>query len=65
VWEVKDPLLAGADSGLEYEGDTGSNYQGAPASLVGGVSGQQLYQQKGSYNAGGRGYPPPPSSERY
>ncbi|TFY68020.1 hypothetical protein EVG20_g3713 [Dentipellis fragilis] len=60
VWEVKDPLLAGADSGLDYEQDSASNYHGAPASLVGGVSGQQLYQ-KGGY--GGRGYPP--SSERY
>ncbi|KAL0950564.1 hypothetical protein HGRIS_007366 [Hohenbuehelia grisea] len=62
VWEVKDPLLAGGGpAGLDYEEDTASNYHGgAPASLVGGVSGQQLYQ-KGGY--GGRGYPP--SSERY
>jgi hypothetical protein len=63
VWEVKDPLLAGgAPGGLDYsEEDTASNYHGGPpASLVGGVSGQQLYQ-KGGY--GGRGYPP--SSERY
>lgn len=61
VWEVKDPLLTGANS-TDFEEDSASNYHGAPASLVGGVSGQQLYQ-KGGYVAGGRGYPP--SSERY
>lgn len=62
VWEVKDPLLAGSGSGGgEYnEEDGASNYHGGPASLVGGVSGQQLYQ-KGGYGA--RGYPP--SSERF
>ncbi|ETW87721.1 hypothetical protein HETIRDRAFT_407264 [Heterobasidion irregulare TC 32-1] len=60
VWEVKDPLLAGQNSERDFEEDTASNYHGAPASLVGGVSGQQLYS-KGGY--GGRGYPP--SSERY
>ncbi|KAI0318010.1 chitin synthase III catalytic subunit [Amylostereum chailletii] len=59
VWEVKDPLL-GQDSD-PYNEDTASNYHGAPASLVGGVSGQQLYQ-KGGY--GGRGYPPP-GPDRY
>jgi len=58
VWEVKDPLLAGQDS--EYAEDATSNYHEAPGSLVGGISGQQLYQQKG-YS--GRGYPP--SSDRY
>ncbi|KAI0761637.1 chitin synthase III catalytic subunit-domain-containing protein [Trametes elegans] len=56
VWEVKDPLLAGgADYGDE---DSASNYThggGAPASLVGGVSGKQLY---GNTGAAGRGYPP-------
>jgi len=59
---VKDPLLAGGQNGQDYyEEDTASNYHGgAPASLIGGVSGQQLYQ-KGGY--GGRAYPP--SSERY
>lgn len=57
VWEVKDPLLAGQDS--EYAEDVASNYHGAPGSLVGGISGKQLYQQKGY----GRGYPP--SSDRY
>ncbi|KAI0327288.1 hypothetical protein GY45DRAFT_1257230 [Cubamyces sp. BRFM 1775] len=59
VWEVKDPLLAGgADYGDE---DSASNYThaGPPASLVGGVSGKQLYQN----GAGGRGYPP--AMERY
>ncbi|KAI0248104.1 chitin synthase III catalytic subunit [Lactifluus subvellereus] len=59
VWEVKDPLLAGQDSD-PYGEDVTSNYHGAPGSLVGGISGQQLYQQKGY---GGRGYPP--SSDRY
>ncbi|KZV77448.1 hypothetical protein PENSPDRAFT_620915 [Peniophora sp. CONT] len=56
AWEVKDPLLAGQDSDPYIE-DSSSAYHGAPASLVGGVSGQQLYQQKG-YGPG-RGYPPP------
>ncbi|KAI9509868.1 chitin synthase III catalytic subunit [Russula earlei] len=55
VWEVKDPLLAAQD--LDYAEDAASNYQGAPGSLVGGISGQQLYQK------GGRGYPP--SSDRF
>ena len=59
VWEVKDPLLAGGNGsgGLEYgEEDGASNYHGgAPASLVGGVSGQQLYSK--------RAYPP--QNERY
>ncbi|KAH9947356.1 chitin synthase III catalytic subunit [Amylocystis lapponica] len=57
VWEVKDEsLLAGVD---RYDDeDTVSNYHGGPpASLVGGVSGKQLYQGPG------RGYPPP--MERY
>jgi len=62
VWEVKDPLLAGP-GGMDYpEEDTASNYHGgAPASLVGGLSGQQLYahQAKGGF----RGYPP--SDNRY
>lgn len=53
VWEVKDPLLAG---GPDYDEDSASNYThgGPPASLVGGVSGKQLYQN----GPGGRGYPP-------
>ncbi|KXN85145.1 Chitin synthase export chaperone, partial [Leucoagaricus sp. SymC.cos] len=55
VWEVKDSLLAGP-GGADYEEDTASNYHGgAPASLIGGVSGQQLYQ-KGGFNQ--RAYPP-------
>ncbi len=57
VWEVKDPLLAGEADRLDYGEDTASAYHG-PGSLVGGVSGGQLYQ-----SAGGRGYPPP--GERY
>ncbi|OBZ79488.1 Chitin synthase export chaperone [Grifola frondosa] len=46
VWEVKDPLLAG---GADYgEEDNVSNYHGGvAASLVGGVSGKQLYQGGG------------------
>jgi hypothetical protein len=44
-----------------YPGDNSSNYH-AQASLVGGVSGQQLYAKGGL--PGGRGYPPP-GSERY
>ena len=58
VWEVKAPLLAGgADYGDE---DSASNYThgGPPASLVGGVSGKQLYQN-GAGGGPGRGYPPP------
>jgi len=56
VWEVKDPLLA---PGADYqEEDTASNYngRGGTASLVGGISGQQMYGGRG-------GYPPPP--DRY
>ena len=66
VWEVKDPLLAG---GADYSEEDNSSYLhnsgGPPASLVGGVSGQQLYNGRGpAYGQGGaRGYPP--SSERY
>lgn len=66
VWEVKDPLLA--PGGTDYsEEDTSSFYpgiggnNGAPASLVGGVSGQQLYGRQPQQNM--RGYPP--SNERY
>jgi len=54
VWEVKDPLL----SGPEYEEDASSYHNGPTASLVGGYSGKQMYQ-----NGGGRGYPP--AMERY
>jgi len=61
VWEVKDPLLTGNGSGgLDYEEDA-SNYHGAPASLVGGVSGQQLYSKVGHGGRGGY----PPQNERY
>lgn len=67
VWEVKDPLLAGADA----DEDTSSYYPGAgghTASLVGGVGGQQWYNGNGRGGAGGQ-YPGgrsyPPSSERY
>jgi len=57
VWEVKDPLLAGG--GTDYDEDTASNYHaGGAASLVGGISGQQMY------GGGGRGKYPPPT-ERY
>jgi hypothetical protein len=57
---------------LDYPEDDASNYHGgAPASLVGGLSGQQFYNQGLSQSkvagmgmgysaggAGGRGYPP-------
>ncbi|GLB36789.1 putative chitin synthase III catalytic subunit [Lyophyllum shimeji] len=61
VWEVKDPLLAGTS---DYpEEDTASNYHGgAPASLVGGYSGQQMYAPQ-AQKTGYRGYPP--SDGRY
>lgn len=58
MWEVKDPLLAG---GPDYgDEDSASNYThgGPPASLVGGVSGKQLYGGNGN-GAGARAYPPP------
>jgi uncharacterized membrane protein YgcG len=49
VWEVKDPLLAQPAGGMsDYPEDDGSNYHGgggAPASLVGGLTGQQFYNQ--------------------
>lgn len=68
VWEVKDPLLSsaapptagynggfGGGRGMDHDGfpdDDGSNYHGAPGSLVGGVSGGQYYGH------GNHGYPP-------
>lgn len=74
VWEVKDPLLAGAGTGgVDYstEEDNASNYHGGgTASLVGGVSGGQLYgaphhQAYGGPQKGGiRGYPPS-AGDRY
>ena len=76
VWEVKDPLLAQPTGGTDYpDEDTASNYHGgAPASLVGGVSGQQFYNQ-GQKPYGGPGVPGvpnipnrggyPPSDGRY
>ena len=56
----------------DYPEDDGSNYNGgAPASLVGGLTGQQFYNQNHGqgktghgggggygYGGGGRGYPP-------
>ncbi|KAJ7246368.1 chitin synthase III catalytic subunit-domain-containing protein [Mycena rebaudengoi] len=69
VWEVKDPLLAAAGPDHNYPGggnynnnahfnyseeDTASNYHGgAPASLVGGVSGAQLYGGGGQQHSPG------------
>ncbi|QRV84044.1 Chitin synthase III catalytic subunit [Ceratobasidium sp. AG-Ba] len=58
VWEIKDPLLApendyGLDDSKSAYGPPGSTYQGHPASLVGGVSGQAYYG-----GGGGHGYPP-------
>jgi Chitin synthase export chaperone len=72
VWEVKDPLLAQPTGGMsDYPEEDGSNYHGgAPASLVGGMTGQQFYNQSHHHHAGGgngkvgyggtagRGYPP-------
>lgn len=83
VWEVKDPLLAGGSGAdYDYQEDASSNFHagaggynqyggGQTASLVGGISGQQLYggpgkQQgghAGGYGGPGRSYPP--GSERY
>ncbi|KAJ7134254.1 chitin synthase III catalytic subunit-domain-containing protein [Mycena epipterygia] len=93
VWEVKDPLLAGGGgpdyglAGSNYgatahynysEEDTASNYHGgAPASLVGGVSGAQMYGSGGGPAPGfnpyqqpqaqqrGRGYPPASAERGY
>jgi hypothetical protein len=75
VWEVKDPLLA-ANGPADYpEEESASNYHGgAPASLVGGISGGQMYgaptpsprhpgYPSPSGSPMGRGYPP--SNERY
>lgn len=70
VWEVKDPLLAGAGAADYVEEDQSYFQGGTPASLVGGVSGQQWYNGRPAGQgvpsmpgAGGRGYPP--SSDRY
>jgi len=70
VWEVKDPLLAAPAMDYADDGDTQSNYNGGAASLVGGVSGGQYYQQGApqSYQQGGHGYGYPPHggyAERY
>jgi hypothetical protein len=79
VWEVKDPLLAPGATSDYPEEDTASNYNGGPAaSLVGGISGGQMYgNAKGGYGGGGYGGQPgygqaqgqgrgyPPSGERY
>jgi hypothetical protein len=55
---VKDPLLTpGAPAGAGGYDDDGSAYH-VPASLVGGVSGQQYYQKSAA-----RGYPP--MADRY
>ncbi|PFH46491.1 hypothetical protein AMATHDRAFT_7746 [Amanita thiersii Skay4041] len=74
VWEVKDPVLAPGGAapggggpmgpGGMYDEDVSSNYH-APGSLVGGMSGAQMYSQKmvGYGLRGGGGYPP--ISERY
>lgn len=80
MWEVKDPLLAsGSGADYDYQEDSSSNFHaggynqyggGQTASLVGGISGQQLYSGGGKAQSGyggggygGRSYPP--SSERY
>lgn len=72
VWEVKEPFLgANGGNGHDWEDDSASHYNGAPASLVGGVSGAQYYQQQQSQPniGGGPGYGYPPAggygNERY
>lgn len=60
VWEVKEPFLGGQGAGAgehDWEEDTRSHYNGGPASLVGGVSGGQYYNQ--NQGQGGYNYPPP------
>ncbi|KIM41412.1 hypothetical protein M413DRAFT_71705 [Hebeloma cylindrosporum] len=87
VWEVKDPLLA-PGAGTEYDEDANSSYErnapyqpmppplpGYPSnnSLVGGVSGAQMYGGPpgigggggGGGKGGGRGYPPGSGEGRY
>jgi len=56
VWEVKDPLLTAS---ADYDEDSTSNHHGGgtAASLVGGVSGNQIYGGKGGYSQGGYGGP--------
>jgi len=58
VWEVKDPLLSSGGGGTMggYDDDVSAYH--APASLVGGLTGQQLYQKSAA-----RGYPP--TADRY
>ena len=58
VWEVKDPLLNAG--GADYSEEE-SNYHGAPASIVGGMTGATMYGH------GSHGYPPQgyPERERY
>ena len=63
VWEVKDPLLVTGDYSEEDASSFYPGGNGTPASLVGGVSGGQLYGARGNGQYGARGYPP--SSERY
>jgi len=53
VWEVKDPLLNSSTPLDHSEEDVASAYH-APPSLVGGMSGGQLYNNAN----GGRRYPP-------
>jgi len=59
VWEVKEPLLT--TGGADYSEEE-SNYHGAPASIVGGMTGATMYGHGGSH-----GYPPQgyPDRERY
>jgi hypothetical protein len=47
IWEVKDPLLMQLTGAMsDYPKDNVSNYHGGtPASLIGGLSGQQFYNQ--------------------
>lgn len=61
VWEVKDPLL-NTGGGTDFSEEE-SNYHGAPASIVGGMTGATMYGHGASH-----GYPPqgyPSERERY
>lgn len=59
VWEVKDPLLTSSTPLDPSEEEVGSAYHHAPPSLVGGVSGGQLYGNHNPNGGGhGRRYPP-------
>ena len=55
VWEVKDPLLNAG--GTDYSEEESTNYHGAPASIVGGMTGATMYGHGASYGYPPQGYP--------